>query len=237
MNKQKLGVIGGMGPQATSVFFERVIENTLAKRDQDHINMIILNHATLPDRTRLILENRGELFLEAVADDLKLLEQAGAANIAIPCNTSHYFYDEMQRMTKINIINMVEETVQEIYERFGEGSKVGILATNGTIRSGIYRRACEKFGLQLYEPEDSVQEQVMDIIYLDVKCDKNTDPSKLEALIHQLVYEQGCRCVILACTELSCIDLNPFYKECSIDAMEVLVKRSIVMSGGTCSSS
>lgn len=231
MDNKKLGVIGGMGPQATSVFFEKVIENTAAERDQDHIDMLILNHATLPDRTTVILEGRRELFLDAVVNDFKLLELAGVANIAIPCNTSHYFYDDMQQMTSVNIINMVDETVKEIHGRYGDGSKIGILATNGTIRSGIYHASCERYNMELYEPSPSLQTKVMDIIYNDVKGNKNVDPSKLESLIHQLVYEEHCQCVILACTELSCIELSDFYKECSIDAMEVLVNRSITLSG------
>ena len=231
MESKKLGVIGGMGPQATSVFFEKVIENTAAERDQDHIHMIILNHSTLPDRTKVILEGRGDLFLDAVANDLKLLELAGVSNIAIPCNTSHYFYDEMQQMTSVNIIHMVDETVKEIHDRFGGSAKVGILATNGTVSSGIYRKSCEKYGMTLHEPDAEMQSKVMDIIYNDVKGQKNVDPKKLESLIHRLVYEEQCKCVILACTELSCIELDGFYKECSIDAMEVLVNRSITLSG------
>lgn len=231
METKKLGVIGGMGPQATSVFFEKLIENTEAERDQDHIDMLILNHATLPDRTKVILEGRSELFLDAVANDFKLLELAGVANIAIPCNTSHYFYDEMQQMTTVNIINMVDETVKEIHGRYGDGSKIGILATNGTISTGIYRTSCDSYGMKLYEPEPSLQQKVMDIIYNDVKAQKNVDPSKLESLIHHLIYEEQCQCVILACTELSCIELSDFYKECSVDAMEVLVNKSITLSG------
>ncbi|MFC7677976.1 aspartate/glutamate racemase family protein [Paenibacillus sp. GCM10028914] len=231
MDKKKLGIIGGMGPQATSVFFEKLIENTEAECDQDHIDMIILNHATLPDRTKVILEGRSELFLDAVEKDLKLLELAGVSNIAIPCNTSHYFYNEMQQMTSINIINMVDETVKAIHERYGDGSKIGILATNGTVRTGIYRDTCDRYGMTLYEPDSSIQQKVMDIIYNDVKGHKNVDPSKLESLIHHLVYEENCKCVILACTELSCIHLSDFYKECSIDAMEVLVNKSISLSG------
>ncbi|WP_106768621.1 aspartate/glutamate racemase family protein [Paenibacillus faecalis] len=231
MDNKKLGIIGGMGPKATSVFFERIIENTAAERDQDHIDILILNHATLPDRTEVILEERHEWFLNAVANDLKLLEQAGVANIAIPCNTSHYFYEDMQQMTSVNIINMVDETVQELHRRYGDGSKIALLATNGTISSGIYHDSCEKYGMKLYEPAPSLQNKVMDIIYNDVKGQNNVDPGKLEALIHQLVYEEHCHCVILACTELSCIELSAFYKECSIDAMEVLVNRSITLSG------
>ncbi|NMO95206.1 aspartate/glutamate racemase family protein [Paenibacillus lemnae] len=231
MENKKLGVIGGMGPQATSVFFEKIIENTAANTDQDHINMVILNHTALPDRTKVILEGKKEIFLDAVRDDLKLLELAGVSNIAIPCNTSHYFYEDMQQLTTVNLIHMVDETVKAVYERFGKDSKVGILATNGTISSGIYRTTCEKYGLELLEPDDDIQNRAMEIIYQDVKGLKDVSPAKLEALIHQLVYERQCRCVILACTELSCITLSDFYQECSIDAMDVLVQRSIQLSG------
>lgn len=233
MEHKSLGVIGGMGPKATAVFFDKIIENTVAERDQDHIDMIILNHASIPDRTSVILGGNSELFLEAIAKDLKLLELAGAAHIAIPCNTSHYFYHEMQQLTSVPIINMVDETLEAIYNKYGAGSKIGILATSGTINSGIYAAGCDKYGMQLYVPNDSIQKQVMKIIYTNVKSNMNFDPTELETLIHELVYTHGCHCVILACTELSCIKLNAQAAECSIDAMQVLVEKSIILSGKT----
>lgn len=231
MEQKKLGVIGGMGPKATSVFFDKIVNKTEAHKDQDHLNMIILNHATLPDRTNAILTNTGETFLDAVKDDFKLLEAAGVANIAIPCNTSHYFYDELQKLTNIPIINMVEETIKEIHHRHGEGTKVGILATNGTIRSGIYADVCKKYNLELLAPNDSLQEKVMDIIYNNVKSDLDVDSSELEQLIRHLVEKEHCKIVILACTELSCIKLSDEAVKSSIDAMNVLVERSILRSG------
>ncbi|MFT4414480.1 aspartate/glutamate racemase family protein [Fredinandcohnia humi] len=231
MEQKSLGVIGGMGPKATSVFFDKVVDRTDAHKDQEHINMIILNHATLPDRTNAILTNTGDNFLQAIKRDFSILESAGVANIAIPCNTSHYFYDELQKMTSIPIINMVEETIKEIYETYGEHTKVGILATNGTIRSGIYAKVSEKYNLNLYTPEAALQEKVMDIIYNGVKSDLDVDPGKLEELIKQLVEKEQCKCVILACTELSCIKLSEEIAGYCIDAMNVLVERSIVRSG------
>ena len=233
MDHKSLGVIGGMGPKATAVFFDKIIENTVAERDQDHIDMIILNHASIPDRTSVILGGNSELFLEAVAKDLKLLELAGAAHIAIPCNTSHYFYNEMQQLTSVPIINMVDETLEAIYKKYGAGSKIGILATNGTINSGIYAVGCDKYEMQLFVPDDSLQDQVMKIIYTNVKSNMDFDPTELEALIHELVYTHGCHCVILACTELSCIKLSAQAAECSIDAMQVLVEKAITLSGKT----
>ncbi|MED3561067.1 aspartate/glutamate racemase family protein [Bacillus xiapuensis] len=228
---KSLGVIGGMGPKATSVFFDRVVENTVADRDQDHIDMMILNHATLPDRTEAILNGREELFLEAVKKDFKLLEFAGVSHIAIPCNTSHYFYDQMQAMTDIPIIHMVDETLKVIDQKYGENAKIGLLATKGTISSGIYEKECGKYKMQMYVPTEAIQKQTMDIIY-SIKADKVIDPLELEEIIHQLIFDEGCNCVILACTELSCVKISEDAAKYCVDAMEVLVEQSIALSGG-----
>jgi aspartate racemase len=227
----KLGVIGGMGPQATSVFFQKIIENTEAHKDQDHINMVILNHSTLPDRTSVILNQKEEEFFKYIFNDIKLLEAIGVKNMAIPCNTSHYFYGELSEMTNVPIINMVEETVKKIHELGGNQSKVGILATSGTIKSGIYKQECEKYGLNLHIPNEEIQQKVMDIIYNDVKGELDTGSCELEEIIHDLIFQEGCNCVILACTELSCFKLNENVLPYCIDAMDVLVEKVITLSG------
>jgi len=231
MGKKSLGVIGGMGPLATSVFFEKIIENTVANSDQEHINMVILNHAELPDRTKVILNQQEALFLNAVQKDIQLLETAGVAHIAIPCNTSHFFYDQMQEMTNVPIIHMVEETCKAIHRRFGDNSKVAILATNGTVQSGIYRMVCEKYNMKLHTPNQVSQEQVMNTIY-SIKSDLKVDETAIEQIIKELVYEENCCCVILACTELSCMNLSDEVSQLCIDAMDVLVEKSIELSGG-----
>ncbi|KAB2329963.1 aspartate/glutamate racemase family protein [Cytobacillus depressus] len=232
MQKKSLGVIGGMGPMATSVFFEKVIENTVANSDQEHINMVILNHATLPDRTTVILNNKEELFLNAIFKDFKLLEAAGVEHIAIPCNTSHFFYDQMQEMSTVKIINMVDETCKEIHKQHGDGSKVAILATNGTVSSGIYKHGCRKYNMELYTPDEVSQEQVMNTIY-NIKSDLKVDVEAIEQMINDLIWKEKCCCVILACTELSCMNLRPEVMKYCIDAMDVLVEKSIEYSGGT----
>lgn len=227
----KLGVIGGMGPKATSVFMDKVIEKTVANSDQEHIDMLILNHASLPDRTEIILNEQEEMFLEMIKRDFQLLEGTGIENIAIPCNTSHYFFKQLQAMTSIHIINMVEETVKEVYKRYGSKSKVGLLATKGTIHSGVYERSCQDYNIDLYIPPEHIQEQMMDIIYEHVKGALDLDGSHLEKLIKELVLKEGCDSVILACTELSCLPLSSEVAAYTLDAMEVLVERAIQLSG------
>lgn len=228
MKKDKyFGVIGGMGSKATSVFFERLIQSSKAEIDQDHMNVMILNHATLPDRTEVIIENREMDFLNSVKKDFEIMEFAGVTDVAIPCNSAHFFYDKMQEMTNINIINMIEETVKEIYETQGKGTKVGLLATDGTVRSAIYKKYCDKYGLDMVVPEMRVQQDIMSVIYNNIKGHMNLDSSLLEELIEFFVYEEKCKTVIIGCTELSCIPIRDELKIYIIDAMNVLVKKSI----------
>ncbi|WP_083443635.1 cysteate racemase [Ornithinibacillus contaminans] len=232
MEHKKLGVLGGMGPAATALFFEKVIENTKANKDQEHIDMVILNHATIPDRTSAILEDNKTDFLVAVQKDFDLFEAAGVANIAIPCNTSHYFYDDMQAMTSIHIINMIEETVQYIRDKYGPSAKVGILATDGTINTGIYQNECHKYNMKAHIPNVLVQEQVMRTIY-DFKADKPVDVLGFERIITTMMEEENCDCVILGCTELSCIPVGDHIQPYCVDAMQVLVNEAITRSGKT----
>jgi aspartate racemase len=228
LKQKKLGVLGGMGPVATSLFFERVIENTVANMDQEHIDMVILNHATIPDRTRAILENNKVPFLEAVKKDFAVFQAAEVDHIAIPCNTSHYFYQEMQEMTTIPIINMIEETVTCIQQQFGQHATVGILATDGTINTGIYQKECHKYKLKALTPNVHVQEQVMRTIY-DFKADKPIDTDEFNGIIRSML--ETCDCVILGCTELSCIPIVEELKPYCVDAMQVLVNEAIIRSG------
>ena len=113
-----LGVIGGMGPLATQLFYRMIIDRTDARKDQEHLDMIILNHATMPDRTESILSGRIENLYEKLLEDAKMLESNGACCIAIPCNTSHVLIDRIQENVGIPIINMVRETVREISKVF-----------------------------------------------------------------------------------------------------------------------
>lgn len=230
MNNKKLGVVGGMGPMATSMFFERIIERTVAHKDQDHIDMVILNHASMPDRTHAILTGDAKSFLENMEKDLKLLETIGVAHIAIPCNTAHYFMEQMKAMTSVKIIDMVEETAQTILDQYGEGTRVGILATDGTVHTGTYKKACLSRGLDFVNPEAHLQREVMKTIY-DIKAGEAIDVAHFESIIKTMVDEYGCKVVILACTELSLIQLSESIKPRCIDAMDVLIEKSIVYSG------
>lgn len=226
---KRLGVIGGMGPLATSIFFQRIVENTIANKDQDHIDVVIMNHATMPDRTEAILNNEKDRFLKAIQADIHVLEHADVANIAIPCNTSHYFYEHIAEMTNINIINMVSSTAKHVAEYMDVTGKVAVLGTSGTIRSNVYKKALVKLGLQNVELSSEMEAALMDIIY-NIKRDNNYVPIHFNDLVDKLIHEENCSSIVLACTELSSIDLMPSLQRYCVDALDILVKESILLS-------
>ncbi|MEX2053850.1 MAG: amino acid racemase [Patescibacteria group bacterium] len=228
LNLKKLGVLGGMGPLATAHFFRRIVECTEAKTDQEHLDIAILNHAGIPDRTKTILSGNPEPYLSLITADAKELERLGAAHIAIPCNTSHYFYKEIQASVRVPVINMVRESLEYAAHR-RKAKKIGLLATDGTIKSEIYHRPAAEMGLTVVNPDPEGQEKVMRIIYDHVKSGNPGGREELLEVIGELK-ETGAETVILGCTELSC--LNYDLPEEVVDALEVLVKRSIELSGG-----
>lgn len=230
-NLKTLGVLGGLGPQATDFFYNGVIEHTDASCDQEHIDMIILSHATTPDRTKAIMTGDDSQLIESLVKDVQMLEKAGAANIAIPCNTSHYFYDQMQSAVGIPIIHMVRESVRYAKAKFENVKKIGIMGTDGTISTGIYDMECERAGVTPVHPSPERQKDVMHIIYDEIKAGERGSRHLFHRVIDELTKDKGCEVVILACTELSVYKHFHNVPECCLDAMDVLIRESIVRSG------
>ena len=220
----KLGVIGGMGPLATVSFYERVVLNTLAKCDNEHIDMVVLSHASMPDRTKCIIENRGGEFLEVIKKDFKILEDIGVEAVAIPCNTSHYFFDEFKKFTGLRIINMIEETILEVKKRGIE--KIAVFGTLGTLNSKVYEKYANQHGLLVKEVSPEDKQAVMDIIY-DIKETNGLDGRRFVDILSRYCDDETVG--IIACTELSLLDIPRDIN--TIDALDVLVKRSIELSG------
>ncbi len=228
MSEQKLGILGGMGPQATQVFYQFVLDRTDAARDQDHLPTVILSDTGIPDRTAAILSGETEELYQRLLKDAKLLETCGCTSIAIPCNTSHYFADRLQGDVNIPIIHMIREAAAALA---AQGKKrPGILGTDGTIRSGLYQKECAALGLEAVAPDGETQKLVMSIIYDEIKQGEQGSREKF-AQIDRAIRAAGCDCAILACTELSVFATNhalpPFY----LDAMMVLAEESVKRCG------
>lgn len=225
---KKLGIIGGMGPLATQLLYKEITERTKAECDQEHIDMIILSHAKMPDRTEAIRSGKTDEVKHLLSEDAKFLENSGVGAIAIPCNTSHYFWDYLQDNVKIPIINMVRETVGTVLA--SGKKKVGVLATDGTIFAGIYKKECERVGIEYFAPDEAHQKLVMKIIYEQIKKGMPGSKEDFEKIDRHL-HENGCDCAILACTELSCYAKSNGVSEFYTDALDILCEKSIELCG------
>lgn len=154
MPERVIGILGGMGPLATADLFRRIVERTPARRDQDHPRIIIYNNPKIPDRTAFILGNGPDPRPELIAS-AKKLESWGADFIIMPCNTAHFFAETIQRAINIPLVSMIEETAKKI-ESMGL-RKVGLLATDGTIKGMVYHRALLKRGIHIAVPNKKDQ--------------------------------------------------------------------------------
>ena len=229
MDRQaKLGVLGGMGPQATQLFYQFVLDRTDAAKDQEHLPAVILSDTGMPDRTASILSGDTEGVYRRLLEDAKLLETCGCTAIAIPCNTSHYFADRLRGALAIPVLHMIRETAAVLA---AQGKKrPGILATDGTVRTGLYQKECAALGLEAVAPDPDIQKLVTSIIYDEIKQGEKGSRDKF-AKIDRAVREAGCDCAVLACTELSVFaayhPLPPFY----VDAMMVLAEKAVTACG------
>ena len=229
--KQAVGVIGGVGPMATVYYMQRVIEMTKAGCDQEHINMLVFNDCDIPDRTAFITEKSPDNPLPVMVEDAKRLEAAGCEFVVIPCNTAHYFYDELEQVVEIPVVNIVEETIRYAKARVQDLSCVGIMATTGTIVTGTYQKYAERAGLSFAVPDENEQNLLMQIIYDGVKAGKPVPRADFDRVANHL-RAKGAQCLILGCTELSVLKRDlPINDPDVLDSIDVLASETVRRSG------
>ena len=227
MESKTLGILGGLGPMSSAYFYEMLTAHTRAERDSDHLNILISSRADTPDRTDYILGKSDNNPLPVMNLEVKKLIGAGADIIAIPCNTAHYFYEGISAAADVPVINIIRQTALFCY-RSGL-KKVGLLATEGTVRSGAYTEIFDKAQIECVVPHDDM-DTVMDIIYGKIK--KGITPDKKEFLsISDKLFSQGCERVILGCTELSLLKREFALGDEFLDSLEVLAYSAIKMCG------
>lgn len=228
MEKKIIGVIGGLGPLATAHFMELVIAMTDAKRDQENVDMIVYNFPSIPDRTGYILGSNLKSPLPGLLSVARALARQKVNCIAIPCVTAHYFHRELQSAIQVPILNGVEETVQLLK---AQGiKKVGIMATDGTIRSGLLSRELDNAGIISVIPSAERQADVMHLIYQNVKAGKRAEMDRFRRVQQELT-DCGAEIILLGCTELSLIKRDEEIGQGFLDIMEVLAREAVLRSG------
>lgn len=229
MGKKKvLGVIGGLGPMATTCFMESVIRMTRAETEQDNLDMIVYNFPSIPDRTGYILGSNLKSPLPGLMRVARELAWQDVAQIAIPCITAHFFLEELRSYVAVPIIDGVRETAKHLKQQGVHAA--GIMATEGTVYSGIFTKALAMEGIVPILPSRKRQEDLTRLIYDNVKAGLPPEMRRFRAVEREL-REGGAEVVVLGCTELSVIK-----RDCSIgagflDAMEVLAQQSILLCG------
>ncbi len=222
-----IGVLGGMGPAATALFFQKLLELTPAKSDQDHIPIIIYNQPKIPDRTQAIL-GRGESPLPALKAGVAVLQNAGADFICIPCNTAHYYFEELSRHAAVPIINLIE-TVVEHSLTIPRLRRIGLLATRGTIQARVYHKAFSPHNIDVLTPEDWELHDLQSIIGRLKGGDKNFYAIQKMA---EALAARNIQALVLGCTELSLIAAHLHLAVRIIDSTEVFARRVVSIALG-----
>ncbi len=227
IKKEKvIGILGGMGPYATADIFKKIIELTPAKKDWEHLRIIIDNNPKIPSRTRAIVLNDADPS-PMMVETAQNLEKAGADFIIIPCNSAHYFYDKVKAGVKIPILHIIEETAKQIKKELPSIKKVGLLAGLVPIKANLYGKTFAKFNIEVIHPNDNEQDMVVDAIEA-IKLGK-TEKEIKEKMLHvsnELV-NKGAEAIILGCTELSIIFKNDKFKVPLFDSDIILAQAAV----------
>ena len=226
--KKTIGIIGGMGPLATADLFRKIVTMTDAKCDQEHPRVLIDSNTNIPDRTAAILTG-GENPLPQLATSARTLERAGADVLMMPCNTAHYFYDGVCAATKLPVLHMLRLTAEEIDRR--KIKTVGLLATDGTIQTGIYERLFGEHGVAVVKPDAAGQKQIMALIYDGVKAGNAAfDTTPVRAVLDAML-ALGVEAFVLGCTELPIAFADYALPYPVVDPTAVLARAAIEFAG------
>jgi aspartate racemase len=234
-SKKAIGIIGGMGPAATASLFSRIIALTPAESDQGHLRVLIDNNPEIPDRTAAIL-GRGENPVGDLLNSANGLIRAGADFIIIPCVTAHYYYEHLAKAINFPIMNLINEMVEEVKTAHSNLTRVGLMATTGTIRGRIFDSKLEQEGLSLIRPNESMQDNLMEAIYGPYGVKRGFIDGRSKQLLLNIsssLRESGAEILFAACTEISLALGQESLPIPLLDSLEVLARRAVEFALGS----
>jgi aspartate racemase len=235
MTEKTIGILGGMGPEATLDLFGKIIANTPAARDQDHLRVVIDSNPKVPDRTAAILKG-GESPVPAMQVGIAALKRAGADFVVIPCVSAHFFFDQLQREAGLPILSMFEVTAGHIRQHHPHIRRVGMLATTGTLQGGRFREKLELAGIETLTPAEADQKRVMAAIY-EIKGapgarERVAIGAEIRAIAGRLI-QRGAQGVVAGCTEIPLV-LKPGDLDVPVfDTLLLLGRAAIAAAGRT----
>lgn len=224
-----LGILGGMGPLATALFYRKLVELTKAGTDADHIETVIYSNPRIPDRTSFITGQGTEDPYPLIREGALKLTRMGADLIAVPCVTSGYWYKDLSRDAGVPVMNGIKETAERLK---AQGiKKAGILATEGTLKGGFLTEEFKVCGIDVILPDETDRKLTTELIYNVVKAGASCGKEMLLTLRDHLL-EAGAETAVLGCTELSCIRDDLGVSEGFTDILDILAEESVIKAGG-----
>lgn len=227
---RRIGILGGMGPQATVLLMQRLIDAVPAKDDSDHIPLVVDNNTQVPSRIRALIEGGAEDPGPVLAAMARRLENAGVEALAMPCNTAHYYAPEIERATALPFLNMVQLSARAARDAAGEGGKVGILASPAIRTVGIFDRVLASWGLNAVYPED--QDSLLGAIRAIKKSGDTPAARSALASGSSWLLEKRATIQLVACSEFSIVADAAADGATVIDTLDVLVAEIVRFSRG-----
>jgi aspartate racemase len=228
-----IGILGGMGPEATEYMFDLIIKNTKADEDQDHIPVLIFSNPKIPHRTDAIFK-KGPSPTPLLIEGVKKLIQAGADFIIVPCVTAHYFLPEVAKKVDFSYLSLLEESLKWAQDHIPGVKKAGLISSTGTLKSGLFHMTYEKAGVEVIGPEENEQEKVMEAIYgpRGIKAGYTSGLSK-EWIVNtaRILIGRGAEAIIAGCTEVPLVLKPEDIPVPLIEPMEIVAKASILKAG------
>jgi aspartate racemase len=229
MKRKTVGVLGGMGPDATVDFMSAVIALTPAGKDQDHIHMIVDQNPAVPDRQAAMKGDRS--VVSKVLGDMALrLEAAGAEFLVMPCNTAHAFLPEVLPKLHVPFIHIVNETVAEIANTQPTAQQVGVMATSACIEADVYQSAIFATGRRSILPTAERQQELMSLILRIKRGDKGKAVKQAMRAIAIDLVQRGAQVIIAGCTEIPLVLGKDELDVPFISSTEVLARRTVAMA-------
>ena len=233
MGKQHkvVGVLGGMGPDATVDFMSKVIAATPADKDQDHIRMLVDHNPAVPSRQAAILAD-GEDPGPALAAMAARLESAGADFLVIPCNTAYVFQESIRAVTALPLISIIDVTIDAIETRAPGAKNVGVLATDGCLQAGVYQAGLEARGLFPVVPDSDELASLMQLVYRIKGGDAGSDVGATMKVLAEALQARGAEAVIAGCTEIPLVLHEGMLSVPLIASTDVLAQHTVALARG-----
>jgi aspartate racemase len=202
--KKTIGILGGMGPEATAYFFQLLIKKTGAACDQEHIPILIWNNPKIPPRTDAIL-HKGKSPLPLLLEGINILEKGGAGLIVVPCITAHYYGPKLQARAKVPFVNLLDESLGYTKKYFPGIKKAGLVASSGTVASRLFHKTFEQAGIEVIAPGQDEQKRVQNAIFgkKGITAGFTTGaPRKTIIAAARCLIRRGAEAIIAGCTEV-----------------------------------